>query len=159
MGAAIEDYGIIGDCETVALVGRNGSIDWLCLPRFDSDACFAALLGTRQNGRWLLAPTSDIKNSSRRYRDHTLILETRFETTEGAVTVTDFMRPRSGHSLSSSGDADVIRIVHGESGKVRMGMELTIRFDYGLSVPWISPMGEGLLHAIAGPHQIGRAHV
>lgn len=155
MGAAIEDYGIIGDCETVALVGRNGSIDWLCLPRFDSDACFAALLGTRQNGRWLLAPTSDIKNTSRKYRDHTLILETRFETTDGAVTVIDFMRPRSSTSSSvSSGDADVIRIVRGESGKVRMGMELTIRFDYGLSVPWISSMGEGLLHAIAGPHLV-----
>jgi GH15 family glucan-1,4-alpha-glucosidase len=155
MGAAIEDYGIIGDCETVALVGRNGSIDWLCLPRFDSDACFAALLGTAQNGRWLLAPTSAIQKTSRRYQDHTLILETRFDTAEGSVTVIDFMRPRSGHSLSlSSGDADLIRIVRGESGQVRMGMELTIRFDYGLSVPWISPMGEGLLHAIAGPHLV-----
>ncbi len=155
MGAAIEDYGIIGDCETVALVGRNGSIDWLCIPRFDSDACFAALLGSPENGRWLLAPTSTIKSASRRYRDHTLILETRFETAEGAATVIDFMRPRSGNSLdSTSGDADLIRIVRGESGQVRMGMELTIRFDYGLSVPWISPMGEGLLHAIAGPHLI-----
>jgi GH15 family glucan-1,4-alpha-glucosidase len=155
MSAAIEDYGIIGDCETVALVGRNGSIDWLCLPRFDSDACFAALLGAHENGRWLLAPTSAIKNTSRRYRDHTLILETRFGTAEGSVTVIDFMRPRSGHSLSSSsGDADLIRIVRGESGQVRMGMELTVRFDYGLSVPWISSRGEGLLHAIAGPHLI-----
>jgi len=147
MGAAIEDYGIIGDCETVALVGRNGSIDWLCWPRFDSDACFAALLGTPENGRWLLAPTSVIKNTSRRYRDHTLILETRFETTDGAVTVIDFMPLRSGHS-------DLVRIVRGESGQVRMGMELTIRFDYGLSVPWISSIGQGLLHAIVGPHLI-----
>ena len=156
MGAAIiEDYGIIGDCETVALVGRNGSIDWLCLPRFDSDACFAALLGTRENGRWLLAPVSAVENTTRRYRDQTLILETRFDTADGSATVIDFMRPRSGDSLSSSsGDADVFRIVRGESGKVRMGMELTIRFDYGLSVPWISPTGEGLLHAIAGPHLI-----
>ncbi len=155
MSAAIEDYGMIGDCETVALVDRNGSIDWLCLPRFDSDACFAALLGSRENGRWLLAPTSIVKKTSRRYREHTLILETRFETADGDVTVIDFMRPRSGHSLeSSNGDADLIRIVRGESGQVRMGMELTIRFDYGLSVPWISSMGEGLLHAIAGPHLI-----
>ena len=155
MGAAIEDYGIIGDCETVALVDRNGSIDWLCLPRFDSDACFAALLGAPENGRWLLAPTSPVRKTTRRYRDHTLILETRFDTADGSVTVIDFMRPRSGHSLDlSSGDADLIRIVRGESGQVRMGMELTIRCDYGLSVPWISPVGEGLLHAIAGPHLI-----
>src|SRR5581483_9230847 len=155
MSAAIEDYAIVGDCETVALVGRNGSIDWLCLPRSDSDACFAALLGKPENGRWLLAPTSAIKKTTRQYRDHTLILETRFETADGVVTVIDFMRPRSGNSSDlSSGDADVIRIVRGESGQVRMGMELTIRFDYGLSVPWISPMGEGLLHAIAGPHLI-----
>src|SRR5215475_1812688 len=111
MGAAIEDYGIIGDCETVALVGRNGSIDWLCLPRFDSDACFASLLGSRQHGRWLLAPTSALKNTSRGYRDHTLILETRFETADGNVTVIDFMRPRSGRSVTSAnGDADLIRI-------------------------------------------------
>ncbi|HKD78573.1 MAG TPA: glycoside hydrolase family 15 protein [Candidatus Angelobacter sp.] len=155
MSAAIEDYGIIGDCETVALVGRNGSIDWLCLPRFDSDACFAGLLGTPANGRWLLAPASGVKNTTRKYRDHTLILETRFETADGAVTVIDFMRPRSDHSMvSSNGDADLIRIVRGESGQVRMAMELTFRFDYGLSVPWISPVGEGLLHAIVGPHLV-----
>jgi GH15 family glucan-1,4-alpha-glucosidase len=155
MGAAIEDYGIIGDCETVALVARNGSIDWFCVPRFDSDACFAALLGTRENGRWLLAPTSAVRKTTRRYRDHTLILETRFDTADGSVTVIDFMRPRSDPSLGlSSGDADLIRIVRGESGQVPMGMELTIRFDYGLSVPWISSTGENLLHAIAGPHLI-----
>src|SRR5215472_7018742 len=155
MSAAIEDYGIIGDCETVALVGRSGSIDWCCLPRFDSDACFASLLGKPENGRWLLAPVSAIKKTTRRYRDHTLILETRFETAEGSVTVIDFMRPRSGLSLSlSSGDADLIRIVRGDSGQVRMGMELTLRFDYGLSVPWISSVGEGLLHAVVGPHLV-----
>jgi GH15 family glucan-1,4-alpha-glucosidase len=147
MSAAIEDYGIIGDCETAALVGRNGSIDWLCWPRFDSDACFAALLGAPENGRWLLAPTSAIKKTSRRYRDHTLILETRFETADGAVTVIDFMPHRSGHS-------NLVRIVRGERGQVRMGMELTIRFDYGLSVPWISSIGKGLLHAVVGPHLI-----
>jgi len=154
MSAPLEDYGMIGDCETAALVGRTGSIDWLCWPRFDSDACFAALLGTPENGRWLLAPASTVKNTSRKYRDHTLILETRFATEDGEVTVIDFMPPRSGHS-------DLIRIVRGESGQVRMGMELTIRFDYGLSVPWISSIGEGLLHAIVGPHLIvinGGAH-
>ena len=147
MGAAIEDYGMIGDCESVALVARNGSIDWLCWPRFDSDACFAALLGTPKNGRWLLAPASAVRNTSRKYRDHTLILETRFETADGVATVIDFMPPRTGHS-------DLVRIVRGESGQVRMAMELTIRFDYGLSVPWISSVGDGLLHAIVGPHLI-----
>jgi GH15 family glucan-1,4-alpha-glucosidase len=147
MSAAIEDYGMIGDCESAALVGRNGSIDWLCWPRFDSDACFAALLGTSENGRWLLRPTSAVKSVSRRYRDHTLILETRFATEDGDVTVIDFMPPRSGHS-------DLVRIVRGENGQVRMGMELTLRFDYGLSVPWISSVGESLLHAVVGTHLV-----
>jgi GH15 family glucan-1,4-alpha-glucosidase len=147
MSPRIEDYGVIGDCETVALVGRNGSIDWLCWPRFDSDACFAALLGSPENGRWLIEPVSDIKSTSRSYRDHTLILETRFQTADGAVTIIDFMPPRSGQS-------HLIRTVRGESGQVRMRMELTIRFDYGVSVPWISAVGEGLLHAISGPHLV-----
>lgn len=147
MSTAIEDYGMVGDCESVALVSRAGSIDWLCWPRFDSDACFAALLGNPDNGRWLLAPASDVQKATRSYRPHTLILETRFETVEGAVTVIDFMPPRSGHS-------DLIRIVRGEQGRVDMRMELAIRFDYGLSVPWISAVGEGLLHAIGGPHLI-----
>lgn len=147
MGAAIEDYGMIGDCESVALVSRAGSVDWLCWPRFDSDACFAALLGTADNGRWLLRPAGEVKKTTRRYRPHTLILETRFETAEGAVTVIDFMPPRSGHS-------DLIRIVRGEAGSVDMRTELAVRFDYGLSVPWISTIGHGLLHAIGGPHLI-----
>lgn len=147
MSARIEDYGMIGDCETVALVGRDGSIDWLCWPRFDSDACFAALLGKPENGRWLLAPASAVKSTSRKYRDRTLILETRFETADGTATVIDFMPPHSGHS-------DLVRIVRGDHGHVRMRMELTLRFDYGLSVPWISSVGEGLLHAISGPHLI-----
>ena len=147
MGAAIEDYGLIGDCETVALVGRDGSIDWLCWPRFDSAACFAALLGTPGNGRWLLAPASGIQSTRRQYRAHTLILETRFETTDGAVTVIDFMSARSGHP-------DLVRIVRGESGQVRMQMELAIRFDYGFSVPWISSIGDKLLRAIVGPDLI-----
>jgi GH15 family glucan-1,4-alpha-glucosidase len=144
MSAAIEDYGMIGDCETVALVGRNGSIDWLCWPRFDSAACFAALLGTPENGRWLLAPASAIKHTQRKYRAHTLILETRFETADGAVSVIDFMPPRSGHS-------ELVRIVRGERGQVHMHMELRLRFDYGLSVPWVSSIGDGLLQAIVGP--------
>ena len=147
MSARIEDYGIIGDCETVALVGRDGSIDWLCWPRFDSDACFAALLGKPENGRWLIAPASEVKSISRKYRDHTLILETRFQTADGDVTLIDFMPPRSGAS-------HLVRIVRGESGHVRMRTELTIRFDYGLSVPWISSVGEKLLHAVSGPHLI-----
>src|SRR5262249_263234 len=147
MSAPIEHYGIIGDCQTVALVGRDGSIDWLCWPRFDSDACFAALLGKPENGRWLLAPASVVKSTSRRYRDHTLILETRFVTEDGEATIIDFMPPRSGHS-------DLVRIVRGESGQVHMRMELSIRFDYGLSIPWISSVGEGLLHAIGGPNLV-----
>src|SRR5215469_12364405 len=147
MPSKIEDYALIGDCETVALVGRDGSIDWLCLPRFDSAACFAALLGTPGNGRWLLAPASGIQSTRRQYRAHTLILETRFETTDGAVTVIDFMSARSGHP-------DLVRMVRGESGQVRMQMELAIRFDYGFSVPWISSIGDKLLQAIVGPDLI-----
>ncbi|WP_129643164.1 glycoside hydrolase family 15 protein [Peristeroidobacter agariperforans] len=147
MGAAIEDYGMIGDCESVALVGRDGSIDWLCWPRFDSAACFAALLGTPANGRWLLAPAAAIKSTSRKYRAHTLILETRFETADGAVTVIDFMPPRSGHS-------ELVRIVRGDSGQVHMQMDLKLRFDYGLSVPWLTSIGESLLQAIVGPDLI-----
>jgi GH15 family glucan-1,4-alpha-glucosidase len=147
MSVPIEDYGVIGDCESVALVSRDGSIDWLCWPRFDSAACFAALLGTPKNGRWLLAPASDFKNTRRQYRPHTLILETQFETADGTVTVIDFMPPRNGHS-------ELIRMVRGERGHVRMQMELTIRFDYGLSVPWISSIGDNLLEAIVGPDLI-----
>jgi GH15 family glucan-1,4-alpha-glucosidase len=147
MSTPIEDYGVIGDCETVALVGRDGSIDWLCWPRFDSDACFASLLGTPENGRWLLAPSAKVQRTSRKYRDHTLILETTFETADGTATVIDFMPPRDSHS-------DLVRIVRGDRGHIRMQMELTIRFDYGLSIPWITAVGERLLHAIAGPHRI-----
>ncbi|QIG94001.1 MULTISPECIES: glycoside hydrolase family 15 protein [unclassified Bradyrhizobium] len=144
MASRIEDYGLIGDCETAALVGRDGSIDWLCWPAFDSDACFAALLGTPRNGRWLLAPAGEIRRTSRRYRDDTLILETRFETEGGVVDLIDFMPPR-GHA------SDVVRLVRGISGRVRMHMELVIRFGFGVDVPWVkkNPDGEGLL-AISG---------
>jgi GH15 family glucan-1,4-alpha-glucosidase len=140
----IEDYGLIGDCETAALVGCDGSIDWLCWPGFDSDACFAALLGTRRNGRWLIAPAAEIRKSSRRYWDNTLILETRFETDGGTVAIVDFMPPR--------GDAsDVVRLVRGVKGKVRMRMELIIRFGFGTDIPWVKRTEDrSALLAIAG---------
>jgi GH15 family glucan-1,4-alpha-glucosidase len=143
----IEDYALIGDCETAALVGRDGSIDWLCWPRFDSDACFAALLGTPEHGRWLVAPCAEPRRITRRYRPNTLILETRFETAEGVVTLVDFMPPRSHVS-------DVVRIVVGEQGRVPMRTELEIRFGYGATVPWVSRLGDGTLRAIAGPDML-----
>jgi GH15 family glucan-1,4-alpha-glucosidase len=126
----IEDYGLIGDCETAALVGRDGSIDWLCWPAFDSDACFAALLGTHRNGRWLIAPADKITKTSRRYWDNTLILETHFETDGGTVALIDFMPPRGKAS-------DVVRLVRGIKGRVRMRMELVIRFGFGADIPWV----------------------
>jgi GH15 family glucan-1,4-alpha-glucosidase len=126
----IEDYGLIGDCETAALVGGDGSIDWLCWPAFDSDACFAAILGTAENGRWLIAPSDKVVKSSRRYWGNTLILETQFETEGGTVALIDFMPPR--------GDAsDVVRLVRGVSGRVKMRMELVIRFGFGVDIPWV----------------------
>ena len=139
----IEDYGLIGDCETAALVGRDGSIDWLCWPAFDSDACFASLLGTRENGRWLIAPAGEVARISRRYWDNTLILETRFETESGTVAVIDFMPPR--------GDAsDVVRLVQGIEGRVTMRMELVIRFGFGTDIPWVRRTEDGALLAICG---------
>jgi GH15 family glucan-1,4-alpha-glucosidase len=140
----IEDYGLIGDCETAALVGRDGSIDWLCWPAFDSDACFAGLLGTRENGRWLIAPAGEVVRTSRRYWDNTLILETRFETESGIVAVIDFMPPRGQAS-------DVVRLVRGIEGKVTMRMELVIRFGFGADVPWVKRTEDGALLAICGP--------
>ena len=143
MAGRIEDYALIGDCETAALVCNDGSIDWLCWPAFDSEACFAALLGDRNNGRWRIAPAGDSK-MSRRYRGETLILETRFETAEGAVTLIDFMPPRGAAS-------DVVRLVRGERGRVAMHMELIIRFGFGANVPWVRRTGNGELLAISGP--------
>jgi len=140
----IEDYGLIGDCETAALVGRDGSIDWLCWPAFDSDACFAALLGTRENGRWLIAPAEDVAGISRRYWDNTLILETRFESKNGVVAIVDFMPPRGKAS-------DIVRLVRGIEGKVTMRMELIIRFGFGVDVPWVKRTDDGALLAICGP--------
>jgi GH15 family glucan-1,4-alpha-glucosidase len=139
----IEDYGLIGDCETAALVGRDGSIDWLCWPAFDSDGCFAALLGTRKHGRWLIAPAEEVTKSSRRYWDNTLILETRFETANGTVALIDFMPPRGNAS-------DVVRLVRGVTGKVKLKMELVIRFGFGADIPWVKRTEDGALLAICG---------
>ncbi|HMH95424.1 MAG TPA: glycoside hydrolase family 15 protein [Bradyrhizobium sp.] len=143
MSSRIEDYGLIGDCETAALVGRDGSIDWLCWPAFDSDACFAALLGTRKHGRWLIAPAEEIAKSSRRYWDHTLILETRFETANGVVALIDFMPPRGNAS-------DVVRLARGVRGRVKLRMELVIRFGFGTDIPWVKRTDDGALLAICG---------
>jgi len=148
MTTRIEDYALIGNMRTAALVGKNGSIDWLCVPRFDSGACFAALLGTADNGRWLIAPQDESPTVSRRYRDDTLILETEFVTASGAVTLVDFMpiaeRPNQ---------LDVVRIVTGTRGTVAMRMEVLFRFDYGHIVPWVRRRPYGL-SAIAGPDAI-----
>src|SRR5436309_4795070 len=144
MPSKIEDSGLIGDCETAALVGRNGSIDWLCWPAFDSDACFAALLGTHRNGRWKIAPAGEIVHSSRAYRGDTLILETRFQTGDGVVTLLDFMPPRGKAS-------DIVRLVRGESGRVKMRMQLIIRFGFGRDIPWVRRTEDGALLAICGP--------
>lgn len=139
----LEDYGFIGDTETGALVGRNGSIDWLCMPRFDSDACFAALLGTDDNGCWRIAPDCGIRSSRQRYRGNTLILETEWDCDSGAVRVADCMPPRGELP-------DVLRIVEGIRGEVPMRMQLKIRFDYGETVPWVRKHDGGIL-AVAGP--------
>ncbi|MDE1968914.1 MAG: glycoside hydrolase family 15 protein [Alphaproteobacteria bacterium] len=143
----IEDYALIGNCTTAALVGRNGSIDWLALPRFDAAACFAALLGTPNNGRWLIAPAEPVRNVSRRYRGNTMILETQFTCDSGVVTLIDFMpKPRQGI-------VDVMRIVRGERGTVPMRFEAIFRFDYGSIVPWVRRRAHGL-RAVAGPDAI-----
>ncbi|GAB3345798.1 glycoside hydrolase family 15 protein [Modestobacter lapidis] len=146
MASRIEDYGLIGDLQTAALVGRNGSIDWLCLPSFDSPACFAALVGNDGNGRWQLAPASGGSCTRRRYRGDSLVLETEWETPDGTVRVIDFMPPR--------GEApDVVRIVEGVSGRVPMRMDLVLRFDYGHLVPWVRHV-DGDLVAVAGPDAV-----
>ena len=144
----IEDYALIGDCETAALVGRDGSIDWLCWPRFDSAACFAALLGKPEHGRWRIAPQGRISSVRRAYRKETLILETELETAEGAVRLIDFMPVRNGAS-------DLVRIVEGVRGRVPMAMELILRFDYGASVPWVTRLEDGQgIRAVAGPDKV-----
>ena len=148
MSRPIEDYALIGNLCTTALVDRSGSIDWLCLPRFDSGACFASLLGDEKNGRWLLAPQGGTGRVRRRYSDHTLILETEFETDSGVASVVDFMpitdRPEQ---------VDVVRIVKGLRGQVPMRMEVTLRFDYGHTIPWVRKREYGL-SAVSGPNAI-----
>ncbi|MGA2046100.1 MAG: glycoside hydrolase family 15 protein [Terracidiphilus sp.] len=146
MAARIEDYALIGDCETAALVDRNGSIDWLCWPDFSSDACFAALLGTEENGYWKITPAKGRWKTSHRYRPHTLILETTFEHQNGSFRVIDFMPVRQRNSL-------IVRIVEGIRGKVPVRMELALRFDYGRTVPWVTHIKDGV-RAIAGPNLV-----
>ena len=141
--ARIEDYAVVGDLHTGALISTAGSIDWLCLPRFDSPACFSALVDTPDAGRWLLAPESGGTCTRRSYVDGTLVLETEWETPDGTVKVIDFMPPRDEV-------ADIVRIVEGVTGSVRMHSELAMRFDYGHIVPWVRKDKHGL-HAIAGP--------
>jgi GH15 family glucan-1,4-alpha-glucosidase len=143
-GSRIEDYAVIGDCETAALVSREGSIDWLCWPTFSSGACFAALLGTVDNGYWRIRPKGKIKETRRRYLPDTMIVETTFVTADGEVSLTDLMPPRGKHS-------DVLRLVRGVRGKVDMRMDLVLRFDYGLTIPWVT-MEEQELRAVAGPN-------
>jgi GH15 family glucan-1,4-alpha-glucosidase len=147
MSLKIEDYALVGDCETAALVGRNGSIDWLCWPCFDSSACFAALLGSHEHGRWLVTASDETARISRRYREDTLILETDFETSDGAVTLLDFMPPRGKTS-------QVIRIIIGRRGQVAMRTEFILRFDYGSVVPWVTRMQDGNLLAVSGPDMV-----
>ncbi|HET6585735.1 MAG TPA: glycoside hydrolase family 15 protein [Nannocystaceae bacterium] len=143
MAAPIEEYALIGDTETAALVRRDGSIDWLCLPRFDSAACFAALLGDEENGHWSMAPAAAVVRTQRRYRGASLVLETEHETADGVVAVIDFMIPRNGAP-------DLVRIVEGRRGRVAMRSELVMRFDYGASVPWVRRTDNGIV-AVAGP--------
>ena len=147
MPRPIEDYALIGNQETVALVGRDGSIDWMGMPRFDSPACFSALLGAPEHGRWLLAPASEGARVTRAYRDGSTVLETRFETADGAVSVIDFMARREGAS-------DLMRVVRGLRGRVAMTTELVVRFDYGSVVPWVSRQDDGRLRFVAGPDSL-----
>jgi GH15 family glucan-1,4-alpha-glucosidase len=143
----IEDYAVVGDTQTAALVGRDGSIDWLCLPRFDSPACFAALLGDESNGRWLLAPADEVKRTERRYRDGTLVLETDFHTAEGVLQIVDSMPIRDEAP-------DIVRLARCLEGRVQVRMELVLRFDFGHVVPWVRRSEDGGLIAIAGPDAV-----
>jgi GH15 family glucan-1,4-alpha-glucosidase len=147
MPQRLEDYALIGDCETAALVARNGSIDWLCWPRFDSGACFAALLGEPEHGRWLIAPTDANARATRQYRNDTLILETTFTTAEGEVTLIDFMPLRDDTS-------NIVRLVVGKRGRVAMQVELVLRFDYGALMPWVTRLPDDSLRAIVGPDMV-----
>ncbi len=139
MSLRIEDYALIGNMHTAALVGRDGSIDWLCVPRFDSPACFAALLGGPEHGRWLIAPEGGVKTVRRNYRGDTLVLETTFETDDGEAALIDFMPIKE-----QTGQVDLIRLVEGRKGSVCMRMELMLRFDYGEIVPWVRYTANGI---------------
>jgi len=147
MASKIEDYALLGDCETAALVARDGSIDWLCWPRFDSGACFAALLGEPSNGRWLISACDPAVQRTRRYRGHTLILETQLEGAEGSATLVEFMPPRGEAS-------DLVRLVIGKRGQLRMRTELIVRFDYGSLVPWVNRLDDDTLRAVCGPDMV-----
>lgn len=147
MTQLIEDYALIGNNATTALVGRNGSIDWLGFPRFDSPACFAALLGSHENGHWRIAPKSEHPEVKRKYREGTLVLETEFNTPEGTVVLVDCMDRRGEHQ-------DVLRLLRCTRGRVPMIMQLVIRFDYGMALPWFSRLEEGRYRAVAGPDQL-----
>src|SRR5512141_885505 len=141
MASKIEDYAMIGDLGTAALVGRDGSIDWLCWPRFDSDACFAALLGTAENGRWRIAPEDAAARVERRYRPHTLILESVVTTKAGRFRMVEFMAMQAGHST-------LVRVLSGESGVVPIEMELARRYGYGECEPWLSALADGAIAAV-----------
>lgn len=147
MASRIEDYAVIGNCETMALIARDGSIDWLCLPRFDSDACFAALLGDSDNGRWIIAPAAGGVASRRRYLGKSLVLETTFETDTGTVQILDALSRRDG-------TVDLARVVRGLSGSVEMRTEIVLRFDYGSAIPWASRTEDGRLEFISGPNRV-----
>jgi GH15 family glucan-1,4-alpha-glucosidase len=140
---AIRDYALMGDCERAALAHRTGSIDWLCWPRFDSEACFAALVGTPEHGRWVLAPEPSAKQITRRYRGDTLVLETCFETADGRCDVVDFMPIRTEKSK-------IVRVVVGRRGTVHIRSDLALRFDYGRLIPWIKRLPAGDWEAVAG---------
>src|SRR5438105_8841749 len=146
MRGLIEEYAIIGNCESSELLGRDGSIDWLALPRFDSAACFAGLLGDAENGRWQITPKGDAR-ITRRYREGTLVLETRFETPDGAVTLVDCMGRREGCT-------DLVRLVRGERGRLELRMEMVIRCEYGSIIPWVRRLDDGRLTAVAGPDRL-----
>src|SRR5438093_780952 len=142
----IADYAFLSDTQSGALVSRDGCVDWLCFPRFDSPACFASLLGDKKNGRWLFFPKEKVERTQHRYRGNTLILETEIETANGAVRLIDYMPPRGKNP-------DLVRIIEGLRGEVRMEMDLIIRFDYGLIIPWVRKAHDGL-EAIAGPNAL-----
>src|SRR5271156_3104738 len=143
MASRIEDYAMLGDCETSALVARDGSIDWLCWPRFDSGACFAALLGEPKNGRWRIAPKIAPRRINRGYRGESLILETLFVTKTGTARLLDFMPP-------GTAEGTLVRIVEGVSGHVDFAGELVIRFDYGITIPWLRRVDSKTHTAVAG---------